>query len=176
MYYTPSPPYCPTSIVYTECISPGILPAQNAFIINRFCTFYGTGKKRTGRGWTYPMLGRCLSQSEKRRWWKKALNAILFIAAAWALEQEPIHSRRRRGGGHSDKMYEPAHTNSSFELNRQLSVLSSQGAVAVISTPPSKRLATDVSPRCWRSRSAQLPATTRRTRCLTSFRNVYSNV
>lgn len=50
------------------------------------------------QAWTHPMLGRCLSP-RKGGDEKKALNAILFIAAAWALNTGTHSFEEAEGGG-----------------------------------------------------------------------------
>lgn len=64
------------------------------------------------------MLGSCLSQSEKKRWWKRLWTPSCSLQLVGPWIQEPIHSRRRREGGTLAKwihLCEVLTTNSSFK-------------------------------------------------------------
>lgn len=180
MYNTPSPPCCPTSEVYIH--SSGIPSAlkrlYHKYIIYSFAI--GGKEKKSRLPSLNPSDARQMSLSVwEKAVMKKALNAILFIAAAWALNTGTHSFEEAEGGGTLAKwiqLCEPLNTNSSFKkhrklpettINRRFSVMDPLDAISQHSESVSwsERQATFILPRCWRRRSARLPATARLTRC-----------
>lgn len=120
----PFPPCCPVSEVHIlDSSDQESHQHLNVFNTNIFMYIFTMGKsKKSSLPSLDPSDARQLSPSVwEKAVMKKALNAILFIAAAWALNTGTHSFEEAEGGGTLAKwihLCEPVNTNSSFKKHR----------------------------------------------------------
>lgn len=183
MYNTPSPPCCPVRCTYSNNLSSSLI-WYKTFPTQIFSAhlYWEQKSKKSRLPRLNPSAARQLSLSVwEKAVMKKALNAILFIAAAWALNTG-THSfeeaeGEREGGGTLAKwihLCEPEITNTSFSKNPNLTetttnlwfsvIRSFHALTALVNKFVSARLHI-MGALCRRRRFARISATARLTRC-----------